>query len=205
MEQRYKSNSNRSKEQASEKKIEKVATGKVTAKKKSGLSKAADSFIQKDVSDVGNFLIAEIIVPHFKKIISDVITNTIDMLLYGETRGKGRGNTNASKVNYRAYYERRDERDRRDGPAYRPRTNYDFYDIEFDERADAEEVLDGMHDIIHRYDGVVSVFDLCELAGVESYRHTDNKYGWTDLSNAYVERTRGGKYIIRLPRAIPID
>lgn len=33
-----------------------------------------------------------------------------------------------------------------------------------------------------------------------SCNYTDNKYGWTDLSSAQVERVRDG-YVIRLPRA----
>ena len=55
-----------------------------------------------------------------------------------------------------------------------------------------------MEELLERFD-VVSVADLFDMAGI-SCNYTDNKYGWTDLRNARVERVRDG-YIINLPRA----
>ena len=200
--EQFKSNSDRSKRAAPEKKIEKVVSGKVQSRKKSGVSKLAEGFLQKDMGDVKSYILSEVIIPHVQKTILDVINNGLSLLFYGEIQPKSKG-TNASKVSYRSYYEKRDN-DRRE--VYRRSSSaYDFDDIAFESRGDAEEVLVGMQDIIDRYDGVVSVFDLYELAGVHSDRHTDNKYGWTDISSASVGRTRDGYYVLKLPRVMPID
>ena len=59
-----------------------------------------------------------------------------------------------------------------------------------------------MEEEIDQY-GIISVSDLCELVGI-SGNYTDNKYGWTSLRTADVVRTRDG-YILKLPKALPID
>ena len=59
-----------------------------------------------------------------------------------------------------------------------------------------------MNDIIARYD-YVRVLDLYDMAELTA-PFTANRYGWTNLKNAYVDRVRDG-YIIRLPRAMPLD
>ena len=196
----YQSNSDRSKEIKQEKKVEKVVTGTTKVRKKTSVEKFANTFLQRDIDDVWGYLKTDVIIPHAKKAISDLITNAIDMLLYGEVRGKSR-NTNASKVSYRSYYDRGRDNERRD--YHRAASGYAFDDILFDDRADAEEVLSSMIDIIERYD-FVTVLDLHEMANVPSQRHTDNKYGWADLSTATTMRTMGG-YILKLPRPMPID
>lgn len=71
-----------------------------------------------------------------------------------------------------------------------------------DERAEAEEVIDRMFELVSRY-GSVSVADMYELVGLAS-THTDNKWGWTDLSGAGVSRIRGG-YLLDLPEPEPLD
>jgi hypothetical protein len=50
---------------------------------------------------------------------------------------------------------------------------------------------------------MVSVADFYDLVGVDG-TYTDNKYGWTNIRNAYVNRVRDG-YVIKLPRAISLD
>jgi len=74
--------------------------------------------------------------------------------------------------------------------------------IIFEQHGDADEVLDKMDEIIADY-GVVSVADLCDLAGVTS-SYADFKFGWSDLSAAGVRRVRDG-YILKLPKATRID
>ena len=59
-----------------------------------------------------------------------------------------------------------------------------------------------MDDILEKY-GMVSVADLYDLVGVTG-NYTDNKYGWTNLSNAEIVRVRDG-YQIKLPRARVLD
>ncbi len=185
-------------ETSAEKKVEKVVHGSVKSKKKSGIQKMADAFIQEDAQNVKSYIFMEVLIPALKKAISDVVTNGIDMILYGET-GRSKKSSPGSKVSYRSYYD-----DRRDDRRARPArsSGYDYDDVIIDNRGEAEEVLSRMDEILDKY-GVVSVADFYDLVGITG-RYTDNKYGWTDLRNASVVRVRDG-YVIKLPRALGID
>lgn len=194
----YKSNSRKSKEDSSSKNVEKVISGSAKTRKKNEVQKFADVFISEDVSNVKSYILMDVLVPALKKAISDIVINGIDMILYGEAGHTKKSGGN--KPSYRNYY------DEKNGStsSYKPvrRTAYSFEDIVLDNRGDAEEVLDGMIDIIKNY-GVVSVADMYDLVGITG-NYTDNKYGWTDLRTARVERDRDGGYILKLPRALPL-
>lgn len=196
--QEFKPNSHKSKEERKqtpkeEKKVEKVISGTAKTKKK---SKFADVFISEDATNVKSYILMDVLVPAIKKAISDIVTDGVDMVLYGGT-GKHKRSSNASKISYSSYYDRRD--DRRD--VNRTRSGYSYYDITLDTRGEAEEVLTRMDELIDAYDAV-SVADLYDLVGI-SGDYTDNKYGWTNLRNAEVVRVRDG-YKIKLPKALPL-
>lgn len=193
-------NSHKSKEKVEkqEKKVERVVSGPVRQRKKSEVRKLADVFVSEDISNVKQYVLMDVLVPAIKKAISDIVTNGIDMVLYGETGRSSKRESGASRVSYRSYYEK--ERDRREDRG-RVRTGYDFDEYILKTRAEAEEVLSQMDDLIDRYQ-VVSVADYCELIGVRS-NYTDNNYGWTNIRNASVVRSRDG-WVIKLPRAVPI-
>jgi len=180
--------------------VEAVISGKAKTRKKGEMQKFADVFIAEDANNVKSYILLEVIVPAIKKAISDIVTTGIDMILYGEA-GRTRKNGSASKVSYRNYYERESERTRA-GSAIR-RTNFDYDDILFDTRGDAEAVLDSMNDIISQY-GMVSVSDFYDLANVANDNYTMNRYGWTNIAGATAVRVRDG-YILKLPRAIPLN
>lgn len=74
-----------------------------------------------------------------------------------------------------------------------------YDDIIFDNRKEAEEVLDQMTDIINAY-GHCSVADLYDLSGVTS-KFSDNKVGWIDIKKASVVRSRTG-YMLKLPKPV---
>ena len=201
----YKPNSHRYKEEqkktTEDKKIEKVVSGKTKTKKKSEISKLADVFISEDVNNVKSYVLMDVLVPAIKKAISDIVTNGIDMILYGET-GRRNKNNSASYVSYRNYSDnRRDDR----GYSERQRTGSRavFEDIIFDTRGDAEAVRERMEDAIARY-GMVTVGDMYDLADLTP-PYTSNRYGWMNLRNAEVVRVSGGGYVIKLPKAQPID
>lgn len=197
----YKPNSHKYKaEQAAkaseEKKVEKVVKGTVKTKKKGEISKFKELVISEDASNVKSYILMDVLIPAFKKAVSDIVTNGIDMILYGET-GHSKRNSRTSTVSYRDYYDRKDDR-RYD----RPRSiGYTYDDIILESRGEAEEVLDSLCDLIETYQ-IASVADLYDLVG-ETPEYTDNKYGWTNLRNADVERVRDG-YRLKLPKAKPI-
>lgn len=184
------------------KKVEKVVSGSVKVKKKNGVTKFADNFISEDIHNVKSYVITDVLIPSVKRAISEMVTNGIDMILYGSTGGRSK-RSSADRVSYRNYYDRRDDDRYRDRDRDRVRTSaYSFDDIVLDSRGEAEEVLARMDELIDQY-GIVSVADLYDLVGVTG-NYTDNKYGWTNIHNAEPIRVRDG-YMLRLPKALPIN
>lgn len=201
MSEEYLPNSHRYKEGQKEslpekKRVEKVIHGKVKVRPKSGLHKLTDVFISEDAANVKSYIMMDVLVPAVKKAISDIVRDGIDMILYGES--KGRSSSSSSYVSYRDY-SRRDEDRFRDRD--RDRRGYNHDDIVLESRGEAEEVITRMDELIETY-GVVSVADLYDLVG-KTCEYTDNKYGWTNVRNAEPIRVRDG-WMLRLPKALPL-
>lgn len=200
----YKPNSHKSKEKAvvtekTEKKVEKVVNGTVKTKKKSEINKVKDLFISEDAANVKSYILMDVLVPAVKKAISDIVTDGISMILFGTT-GNRSSRGNSSFISYDKFSRRED--DRRYGST-RTRSGYNFDDIYLESRGEAEEVLSRMDELIDMY-GVVSVADLYDLVGITG-NYTDNKYGWTNIRNAEPVRAMGGGYMLKLPKALPIN
>ena len=200
----YKPNSNRYKKEqknvpAEKKKVEKVVTGNVKTRKKSGVSKLKDTFISEDISNVKSYILMDVLIPSAKKAISDIVRDGIDMMLWGDAH-RGRRSSSASYVSYRSY----SDRDRRDNryESSRSRTIYEPEDIILDSRVEAETVLERMNELLDNY-GIVSVADLYDLVG-KSCDYTANRYGWTNIRNAEPIRVRDG-YLLKMPKVGPID
>lgn len=199
----YPANSRKAKEEQkdTERKMEKVVSNPAKIKKKSGMSKFARVFLPEDVSEVKGYIVADILIPAAKK----AIMGTVDVFLNGRNGSSYSSNgriSTASKVSYRKYYdERRDDR-----PSSRePRTRFDYDDIGFETRREAEEVRDRMMESIERYK-YVSVADMYDMADLTA-PFTSNKYGWTrvsDIARANVVEV-DGDYVIKLPRVEPLD
>lgn len=194
----YKSNTHKSKQVSTpvpEKKVEKVVTSKVSRKKRSNVK---GLLISDEAKNVKSYIFMDVLIPAAKKAISDIVSNGIDMILYGETKHKSKNPTNG--ISYRSYYDKKDEDRRYDTRRARP--GYVQDDIILERRDEADSVLERMDEMLSAY-GVVSVADYYELVG-EPFEYTDNKYGWTNLRNAEVRRTSEG-YVLKLPSARPIE
>ena len=190
----YTSNSHKSKDEEKKKvpvkKVEKITGGSI--KKKSLI---AEVLISEDIKNVKDYILTDVLIPAVKKAISDAVTNGIDMILYGET-SSNRKDSLSSKVSYRSYYDRKSY-------SAKSRNEYSYDDVVIDTRGEAEEVLMKMDELIDIY-GMVSVADFYDLVGVSS-NYTDNNYGWTNIRGATVVRTRNNGYMIKLPKALPLD
>ena len=203
----YKPNSHGYKKMEAEKAAEerekkgKIVSSGVKTKKKTGLSKFASDFIAEDAKSVKSYIFADVLLPAAKKAVYDIFTEGIDMILYGG-KGGGKRKSSGSKVSYRSYYDDRRYDDERRASAT-TRNRFDFDDIIFDTRGDAEAVLDQMRDVIETYK-VVTVADMYDMAGLTE-PYTSNKYGWMNLRNAQVRRIMGGGYALDLPKASPLD
>ena len=193
-----------------EKKQERVANkpvvrGKVKVRKEPLSRKFGDVFLSDTVDNVKSYILFDVIIPGIRDLVSSMITNGTDMLIYGHSRG---GRSGPLRGNDREKYSRisRGNNIGRYQEQSRSLTNsrYGYKDIIFDSRGDAREVLDCMQDILDRFK-MVSVADFYELAHAEECEtYTDRNYGWFNLSNAGIERDRDG-YRIILPKAELLD
>lgn len=196
----YRSNSHRSKElpatDSKEKRVKKVVTGKAKTKKNEA-RKFVDTFISEDAKNVKSYIFLDVLVPAIKKAVSDIVTDGISMILYGDTGSHKSKSSN--KVSYRNYYD-----DRKDGRRdnYRSTSRFDYDDIVFETRGEGELVREQMVELIDRY-GFVTVADMYDMSDLTA-PYTANKYGWTNIRNAEVVRVRDG-YVLKLPKAMPID
>lgn len=202
----YRPNSHRSKameaEEASvEKRAEKVVSGSVTTRDNKS-RKLMDMFISDDAANVKNYVIMDVLIPSIKNAISDIIKSSVDMIFGTSTSSSRKTTASGSRVSYRSYYD--DPRDsRRDyASSYNSANRFDYDDIVFKSRSDAEAVRIEMLNLIDRY-GFVRVGDMYDLVDLPA-PFTSNSYGWTNLRNAEAIRVRDG-YILRLPKASPID
>lgn len=200
----YKPNSNRYKEElkngdSEEKRVSKVVKGNVKTKKKSEISKFADIFIVEDFHTVVTYALTDVLVPGAKKIIRDMLFESIDML-FGTTGSRSK-KSDGPHVSYAKFYDKDRERRPSDTPKYTGRFNLD--NLVFESRGEAEAVLDEMNNVIGVY-GFVSVADLYDMSGLSNPPYTSNKFGWTNVSTAEAVRISDG-YILKLPKALPID
>lgn len=183
-----------------EKRVQKVVKGPVKTKKNE-VRKLADIFISEDVANVKSYIFMDVLVPAIKKAIYDIVTNGIDMFLYGGT-GKSKNGPSGTKVSYRSYYDQKSSNNNRGSENTRSRSGFEYEDIIFDNRGEAEAVKQQMQAAIGKY-GFVTVADLYDMVDLPA-PYTSQKYGWSDVSNAEVTRTRDG-YMLKLPRAGAYD
>lgn len=173
-------------------------------KKKSDVSKFADVFIADDISSVKNYVIVDVLVPAIKKAISDIVTNGIDIILYGENGGPSHSkNSVTSKISYTPYYKMSSNSQKEQSSAPRQKTVYDYDDVLFPSKGAAEKFLSDMDSVIREY-GVISLADYYDMAGVTS-QYTTQKYGWSDLREAKVVGTPRNGYTIKFPKPGPLN
>lgn len=181
------------------KRAEKVVRGTVKTKK-NNTRKLADIFISEDAGNIKEYILMDVLAPGIKKVFYEIVTTGLDMFLFGG-RGGGKRST-ADRISYNTDYSSRSRRDDRSYSRTRTTSGYSYDDIILETRGEAEAVLSRMDEIMEEYE-VVRVADLYDLVGITG-EHTDNKYGWTNIRNAEIERVRGGGYTIKMPRALPI-
>lgn len=199
----YPPNSDSSKQTGSHDYTKPKIEGKVSIKKTSEASKR----LRSSAKEIEKYTIEEVLLPGLKNAVWDIITTGLDILLYGEsTPGPRRGRNDSKRpatslVNYASTSNMRGMGQTRRANVNRVKARPED-DIIFERKADADMVLDGLREAIENF-GTVSVqtlFDMCD----KTAPWTANKYGWMDLEDAYVERTRDG-YILKMPRSLPLE
>lgn len=195
----YPSNSQKAKKQqpAERVKQEKVVEGVVRQRKQGLAGKVFHDFVAEDSSSVIQYVVMEVLLPAAKNTISDVVSQGIERLLYGDSRPRRSERTGYTNYQSRAVRSSAPLNDPRPPLSRQARTTHEFGDIIFETRADADEVLDRLRDLIDQYElaTVSDLYDLCDITP----EFTDNKWGWYDLRDASIRAIRGG-YSLNLPR-----
>ena len=199
----YKPNSHKYRENQEEVPNEKREVKKVVSKpvqtKKNEIRRLADIFISEDVSNVKSYIWMDVLVPTIKKAIVDIVTDGVNMIFFGGTGARNKINSNTSKISYRNFY------DQKDTPIYSQASStakFNYDDIIFETRGEAEAVREEMDNVIERY-GFVTIADMYDMVELTP-PFTSNKYGWSNISSSRVIKTRYG-YVIDLPKAKPIE
>lgn len=189
------------------KKQDSVVAVPAKEKKKSLWQEIKEEFVVEDRRTVSEYLVKDVFVPLAKGMIQAIANNAVDMFLYGGGSGVHNRNSytpyKSNNVSYRPYYDQKPANN--NGYYSKPRTayGYDYTEIVFESRADAEAVFYRMMEILGTY-SVVRVADYLEISGRDS-SYTDNNYGWTNMDNVQIRRSRDGGFFLDLPKPLPID
>lgn len=194
-------NTDKAKEGASP---EKKVIAKAKVQKKSAIKEALRTFFAQDLPEIAEHLVIDVAIPAAKNAITDMVTQGIQQLLYGDTDPRRRptsGYTSYSSSSRsdrgRAYYDSR--RSERREPRQPKPTNVE--DLVFDTRGEAIDVIEFIAESIEQY-GQVSVADLMSSVGIQP-RYTDERWGWTTTDAFEIRQIREG-WLVSADRPEPI-
>lgn len=183
-----------------------VQKGNAKKKKRTAIDKFKDAFLGES-ENLSDYILYDVLVPAFRDTMSDMGFGVIERL-FGGGRSRSYGNSRVIRDRGRSYVSynstqndnRRGRNDRREFDN-NSRVRHNFDHIVFTNKWEAEDVLSHLVDLTIEY-GEATVMAFYELSNIES-DYTDDRYGWTNLRDAYVDRTRDG-YVILFPPTRPL-
>lgn len=183
---------------------EKKVIAKAKVQKKSAIKEALRTFFAQDLPEIAEHLVVDVAIPAAKNAITDMVTQGIQQLLYGEVDPKRRSTSgytsysSSSRMNRgTGYYESR-RAEHRELRQPKP-TNVE--DLVFDSRGDAVDVVEFVAEQIEEY-GQVSVADLMSSVGIQP-RYTDERWGWTTTDAFEIRQIREG-WLLSADRPEPL-
>lgn len=192
------SNSHNSKQP---KQIKPVAQARIEQKSR-GLRRLKGALVAETGRALLDYIFYDIVVPNVK----DMLAAAVNRALFGDGRGYQVGaRSTIHRTDYTAYSRGHSDgsiRDPRRELSPRVKSQHNFDEVVFNDRAEADLVLERLMDLIDAY-GVATVADFYDLAGI-STDHPDHNWGWERLGSAAIRRTRAG-YILDLPRPVTIE
>lgn len=182
------------------KNLEKIITGDATVKQKTLVSRAKNIVFGGDAKTAATYVVSEVLLPAVRNLVVEMVSKGTDRLMYGEHASRRRTASYGSRVSYNNPINRSTQ-GRGYLPDQRPIDRWTqgrkaFDDVILASKSDAEAVVEGLINIVDKYE-IASVADLYELLGLPS-SHVDNKWGWTHLSGVDVQQVREG-YQISFP------
>jgi hypothetical protein len=211
----YTGNSNKDKETGATppgkvKNVEKVIVNDVIVKKPGIGRKFRDLFIEADFRTVAGMVAFDVLLPAAKNMILEAMNRGSEQMLFGKSHARRSrfGVGPRSITTYQTPVQRSMgyEHPLRTAPpmSHEPRTvtsRVSRNDIILTTRKEAEDVLEGLRDIIEQYE-IASLADLYGLLGLSS-TPVDNKWGWDNLHSADIRQIAQG-YLIDFPPPVVI-
>ena len=189
------------------KKLKPIVKGPVKKQKRTAFDKFKEAFLGES-DNLGDYIVYDVLVPAFRDTISDMGFGVIEKL-FGNGRSRSGYSSNVIRDRGRSYISynntsnnnRRNSQDDRRSVDKGSRARHDFQNIIFTTKEEALDVLAHLVDMIFEYE-VATVRAFYELSNIEA-DYTDDRYGWTNLRDAYVDRNREG-YFISFPPTRPL-
>lgn len=192
------SNSHNSKQS---RQIKPVAQARIEQKSR-GLRRLKGALVAETGRALFDYILYDIVVPNLK----DALAAAVNRALFGDGRGyQVAPRSTSHRTDYTAYSRGHSDgsvRDPRRDLSPRVKNQHNFDEVVFNDRAEADLVLERLMDLIDAY-GIATVADFYDLAGI-STDHPDHNWGWERLGSAAIRRTRAG-YILDLPRPVTIE
>lgn len=194
-------NTDKAKEGASP---EKKVIAKAKVQKKSAIKEALRTFFVQDLPEIAEHLVVDVAIPATKNAITDMVTQGIQQLLYGEVDPRRRPTSGYTSYSSSSRFDRgrgsyEPRRIERREPRQQKPTNVE--DLVFDTRGDAVDVIEFIAEQIKEY-GQVSVADLMSSVGIQP-RYTDERWGWTTTDAFEIRQIREG-WLVSADRPEPI-
>ena len=194
-------NTDKAKEGASP---EKKVIAKAKVQKKSAIKEALRTFFAQDLPEIAEHLVIDVAIPAAKNAITDMVTQGIQQLLYGDVDPRRRSTSGYTSYSSSSRSDRgRDSYESRRYERREPRqpkpTSVD--DLVFDTRGEAVDIIEYIAETIEQY-GQVSVADLMSSVGIQP-RYTDERWGWTTTDAFELRQIREG-WLVSADRPDPI-
>lgn len=189
-------------------KIEKVTASRAI-QRKTPLGKRFVQTFFSGTNSVWGYILHDILLPAAKDTITDVVSQGIERMVYGEGRSTSRRtgtrpSGTSGYVSYNRYSQPTSQREQSRTLTRRARASHDFQDIILATRAEAEAVIDALYDLVNKYDQA-TVADLYGLVGIPA-EFTDENWGWRDISRLGQGPKRVSEgYWLPLSKPEPLD
>lgn len=173
-------------------KVERVTSGHVHQKQDNLALRFIKELVPNGDIPLGEYLWQKVLIPTVRGTILDIIHMAFGVSGPSYKSGSSTRYSDLSRDwNYSA--KQSEKKKRPYSASYKP--------VIVDTRRDAERILDGMEEILARYD-VASVSDLYQLAGIPVVS-IDSKFGWYSIEGSRIVYVSDG-YMVKLPDPEPL-
>lgn len=169
-----------------------------------------NAFFKGSVESAGRSILTDILIPAAKDTVYNMFSSFMSSILFGNAdipqRGRQYSGGNMRTIDGRPYndYSAPSRNTYSTRVANMQRSVYEYQNLEFETRGDAETVLGLMRDICDTQ-GFCTVFNFYEITGNRP-NSTDSNYGWYELPEGIVkvQKKFNGFYRLTLPPVVAI-